>query len=125
MPMSSDWITFCYTSDLDTTTRFYTDVVGLSLALDQGACRIFRVREGAYLGFCDRDDRPTKGVILTFVTEDVDGWHDRLASKGATILHEPRTNEEYGIYHFFFEDPNGYLLEVQRFLRPDWDRSRV
>lgn len=125
MPSSSDWITFCYTTDLDATARFYADVVGLPLALDQGGCRIYRVREGAYLGFCDRDPRPTEGVILTFVTDDVDAWYDRLTSQGATVLHAPRTNPTYGIYHFFFQDPNGYLLEVQRFLRPDWDRSRV
>jgi catechol 2,3-dioxygenase-like lactoylglutathione lyase family enzyme len=29
-------------------------------------------------------------------------------------------NAATGITHFFFRDPAGYLLEIQRFDRPDW-----
>jgi catechol 2,3-dioxygenase-like lactoylglutathione lyase family enzyme len=29
-------------------------------------------------------------------------------------------SEAYRVTHFFFHDPAGYLLEVQRFERPDW-----
>ena len=124
MRFAKEWITFCYTTDLAATARFYEDIVELPLALDQGGCRIYRVREGAYLGFCDRGPRPTDGVILTFVTDDVDGWYEQLRSRNVDVLAAPRVHPEYGIYHFFFRDPNGYLLEVQRFDRPDWDVSR-
>jgi catechol 2,3-dioxygenase-like lactoylglutathione lyase family enzyme len=61
-------------------------------------------------------------VILTLVTDDVDGWHARLAAKGVTFEKEPAANPEYGIYHCFFRDPNGYLLEIQRFDDPNWNR---
>ena len=57
------------------------------------------------------------------MTDAVDAWHDSLASKGVDVLDPPRENAAYGIYHFFFRDPNGYLFEVQRFLRPDWDHA--
>ena len=36
-------ITFCYTQDLAATARFYEEIMGLLLALDQGTCRIYRV----------------------------------------------------------------------------------
>jgi predicted enzyme related to lactoylglutathione lyase len=117
------FITFCPTRDLEATARFYEEVVGLELALDQGACRIYRVREGAYLGFCARDDLPREtgeGLILTLVTDDVDGRVAALAERGATIETPPSFNERYRIYHAFLRDPNGYRLEVQRFEDPRW-----
>jgi catechol 2,3-dioxygenase-like lactoylglutathione lyase family enzyme len=114
-------VTFCYTADLDRTAEFYEQVLGLPLALDQGRCRIYRTGATGYLGFCLRDEAPRpEGVILTLVTNDVDGWHERLAARGVAIDKPPAANPEFEIYHFFFRDPNGYLLEIQRFDDPRW-----
>ena len=33
---------------------------------------------------------------------------------------EPVMNATYNIYHFFMRDPDGYLVEIQRFLDPNW-----
>jgi catechol 2,3-dioxygenase-like lactoylglutathione lyase family enzyme len=114
-------ITFCYTRDLRMTARFYEEVIGLPLALDQGGCRIYRVAGSAYVGFCEREDaaRPA-GVLLTFVTDDVDGWHERLASAGVEFDKTPEHNPEYAITHCFCRDPNGYVIEIQRFDDPNW-----
>jgi hypothetical protein len=30
----------------------------------------------------------------------------------------PAANPRYNIYHCFLRDPNGYLLEIRRFLHP-------
>ena len=114
-------ITFCYTLDLETTARFYEETLGLPLTLDQGGCRIYRTAGDAYLGFCGRAGaRRPEGVILTLVTDDVDGWYARLHEAGVPFERPPAANAEYGIYHCFFRDPNGYLLEIQRFDDPDW-----
>ena len=59
------------------------------------------------------------GVILTLVTVDVDIWHGYLACQGVA-LEPPTHNPTYGIYHFFLQDPNGYLIEIQRFDDPEW-----
>jgi catechol 2,3-dioxygenase-like lactoylglutathione lyase family enzyme len=59
-------------------------------------------------------------VIFTFVTEDVDGWVARLGKHGVLLEKEPALTERYGIYNCFFRDANGYLLEIQRFLYPNW-----
>ena len=114
-------VTFCYTSDLETTARFYEDALGLPLALDQGSCRIYRVARRAFLGFCRRPEaaRPD-GIVLTLVADDVDGWARRLAEKGVAFEKLPTFNPAYNIYHCFFRDPNGYLLEIQRFEDPRW-----
>lgn len=118
-------ITFCYTRDLPTTSRFYGEVIGFPLILDQGGCRIYRAAGDAYLGFCERENAPDspQGVILTLVTDAVDDWYEFLASRGVEFEKAPTTNPEYGIYHCFARDPSGYLIEIQRFLDPDWHRA--
>ncbi len=118
----TDTITFLYTRDLASTARFYEDVLGFQLALDQGSCRIYRIGANGFVGFCERasaQDKP-EGVIITFVTDEVDAWADRLKAEAVPLEKPPTLNEEYGIYHIFFRDPNGYLLEIQRFVDPAW-----
>jgi catechol 2,3-dioxygenase-like lactoylglutathione lyase family enzyme len=114
-------ITFCPTTDLAETAKFYEEALGLPLALDQGTCRIYRVAGGAFLGFCQRTDTPRPdGLILTLVTDDVDGWHRRLIVQGVPCEKAPVFNPTYRIYQAFFRDPNGYLIEIQRFEDPRW-----
>lgn len=114
-------ITFCYTPDLKATARFYEEVLGLELALDQGVCRVYRVARGAFLGFCTRADAPRpESIIRTFVTPDVDEWHARLRARGVTCEQAPEYNVEFQIYHCFARDPNGYRIEIQRFEDPRW-----
>lgn len=119
-------ITFVYTRDLARSARFYEDVLGFALAVDQGSCRIYRVwGRRAYFGVCQRDDAPedAAGLIFTLVTSDVDGWYERITARGWVCEHPPRRNEAYKIYHFFLRDPSGYLIEIQRFDRDDWDEA--
>ena len=114
-------ITFCYTRDLEEVTRFYADLLGLPLVLDQGGCRIFRAAPAAYIGFCGRADvREPGAVILTLVTQDVDGWYERLQEAGVRFEKKPALNPDYNIYHCFLRDPAGYLVEIQRFEDPRW-----
>ena len=114
-------ITFCYTRDLKKTAEFYEEVMGLPLVLDQGGCRIYRVSGGAYFGFCEREEAGSgKGLILTFVTEDVDTWYEKLSGLGIVFEKQPTFNPDYKIYHCFLRDPNVYLLEIQRFEDPRW-----
>lgn len=111
-------ITFFYTRDLAATAHFYENIMGLTLSRDQGDCRIYYVAEKAYIGFCERATAPEKpeGVIICFVTSDVDAWYESLKGKGVTIKKAPSVNLTYNIYHCFLRDPNGYLIEIQRFL---------
>ena len=62
--MSFDsFITFLPTRDLAQTARFYEEVLKLELALDQTRCRIYRVTQDGFLGFCLKDEiKPQEGV---------------------------------------------------------------
>ncbi|MCY4073248.1 MAG: VOC family protein [Chloroflexi bacterium] len=122
LPIDSQ-ITFLYVRELGRSGRFYQDILGFPLVLDQGSCRIYRVTgNSAFLGICERETAETSqdGLIFTLVTADVDGWYKRITSRDWACEHAPRANERYGIYHFFVRDPDGYLLEIQRFTTPDW-----
>jgi len=114
-------IVFLGTTDLATTSAFYSEVLGLPLVLEQESCRVFRVADAAFLGFCERHVPPSDaGVVLTLVAEDVDGWAVALRRRGVRIERGPVHNAVYGIYHLFVRDPNGYVVEIQRFDDPRW-----
>ena len=121
-PSIDQQITFFYTQDGAKTWAFYEQVVGLPLVLDQGGCRIYRVAGDAYVGFCERTGaRPTDGTLFTLVTGEVDAWAEHFKANGVELLKAPQHNAEYKIYHFFAKDPNGYLIEVQKFDDPAWN----
>jgi len=112
-------ITFLDTRDLVGTAHFYERILGLRLARDQGTCRIYHVAGNAYLGFCERADAPVPaGLTLTLITDHVDEWCRRLKAHGVEFVKEPADNPPYRIYNAFVRDPNGYLVEIQRFWEP-------
>ena len=115
-------VTFLYTRDLGQTAVFYEEILGLTLVLYNGSCRIYRVACDVFLGFCQREAAPEepKGVIFTLVTAEVDEWYAYLIGKGIQFEKPPAFNPAYNIYHCFLRDPNGYLLEIQQFLDPAW-----
>jgi catechol 2,3-dioxygenase-like lactoylglutathione lyase family enzyme len=117
-------IVFLATRDLPTTAEFYEKTLGLALALDQGKCKIYQVAQAAFLGFCAKDEVTARdGVIVTLVTPDVDEWYEQLRVEGVKFEKAPAYNPEYRIYHCFFRDPNGYLVEIQRFEDPRWHKN--
>ncbi len=112
-------ITFLHAADLEATAHFYENLLGLELVRDQGVCRIYRTSQDGFIGFCQHlEPAAPQGVILTLVCEDVDGWYETLRKKGVEFTKAPARNPKFGIYHCFFKDPNGYLLEIQRFDEP-------
>ena len=117
-------ITFIYVSDLNTSKIFYEDIMGFSLRLDQGMCRIVEVNQkgGGLLGYCVRGQKSIPGddLIITLITSSVDDWYEYLADCDVNIPEPPKLNRKYKIYHFFFTDPDGYKLEIQEFRDPAW-----
>lgn len=124
-PPIDEQITFLRTRDLERSANFYENVLGLSLTLDQGACRIYRVRDGAFIGICGGEPAPeTKSLIFTLVTQDVEGWYEHLSAANVELDGPPRYNEKFLITQFFAKDPDGYAIEVQRFEDPRWSQHR-
>jgi catechol 2,3-dioxygenase-like lactoylglutathione lyase family enzyme len=112
-------IAFYPCHDLEATRNFYERDLCLPLVRDQGTCLIFGVALNAHVGFCQHDAvLEHRGLIVTLLTEDVDGFYQRLRQLGVETEAAPKQNDTYRIYHFFALDPDGYRVEVQRFLEP-------
>ncbi|MDZ7955289.1 VOC family protein [Nostoc sp. DedQUE09] len=119
-PQIDQQITFFSTHNLNTSTEFYEQKLGFELWLDQGTCRIYTVSDSGYLGLCQASETTPatdkhSSVIFTLVTQQVDEWFEYLKERGVEFEKPPTLNEKYNIYHCFFRDPDGYLIEIQRF----------
>jgi lactoylglutathione lyase len=120
-------ITFLYYRDLQPASAFYQDVMGLELVEDQEWAKIYRVGGNAFLGIVDEKKgflkaQETNAVLITLLVNDVPGWYDYLKRKGAKILTEVQEKKDIQVRCFFLEDPDGYVLEIQQFLKPDLAR---
>lgn len=126
-PSFQQQITFLYVRDLARSADFYGRLLGLPLALDQGSCRIYRVGRDAFLGLCvaRQPERGPAGVIVTLVSADVDGWARYLTDQGVALDKAPVYNPRFNIYHLFLRDPDGYTVEIQRFLDPAWPTAAL
>ena len=111
-------ITFLYYRDLPAAIRFYEDVLGLDLAIDQGWSKIYRICPGAHVGLVDEARgmhraAAEKPVQLCLRVPDVDAWRRWIAAQGVAGLSEMFENDALGIRAFVFDDPEGYQIEVQ------------
>jgi lactoylglutathione lyase len=116
-------ITFFYYRDLPTAMRFYEDILGLPLAIDQGWCKIYQICPGAHVGLVDEAKgmnkwAEVKPVQLCIRVPLVDDWHAYAQAKGLSNLSKLFVNDEIGIRAFVFNDPEGYQIEMQSVTRP-------
>jgi hypothetical protein len=95
---------------------FYVNKLEFSLYKDQGICHIYQLTDSSFVGFCEHMPviAQNRSPIITFVVNDVHAVYD--AWKKWMNIESPSISEKFQIEHFFAQDPNGYTLEVQRFL---------
>jgi lactoylglutathione lyase len=111
-------ITFLYYKDLPQAMRFYEEVLGFTVAIDQGWCKIYGVSADGYVGLVDETRgmhkaHPVKPVQICMRVSDVDAWHAYLKSLDVEGLTEPRSSRELRIRAFVCYDPEGYQIEIQ------------
>lgn len=117
-------ITFFYYRDLESAARFYEQTMRFELVEDQEWAKIYRVAGTAFVGIVAGDKgfrRPQEynAVLLTVLVNDVDAWYGYLEEQGAKFLTAIQDKPDIQVRCFFIEDPGGYAIEIQQFLRPD------
>jgi catechol 2,3-dioxygenase-like lactoylglutathione lyase family enzyme len=112
---------FYYYRDLDSAWEFYTRVLGLETVADFGFAKILRVAPSSYLTLVDQEegmhsaDDP-KSVTLALVTQEVEEWWAYLSGLNVP-MRAPLGEVDLDRAHngFVAVDPEGYLLEFERF----------
>ncbi len=120
MPKIDGLITFLYYEDLDAATRFYRDVLGLRVVVDQGWAKILKLAENAHVGLVDGKRgslRPSrdKPVMVTILVPDVDAWYAHFERLGVPTMSEPHDVAGMNLRQFMLRDPEGYVIEIQHF----------
>jgi len=111
---------FYYYADLDAAWAFYRDVLGFETAADYGFAKIMRVAPKSFLTLVNAEDGmhsvdEPKSVTLAVVTEQVEGWYEYLQAQGVPMRGEYNYTEGRPHDGFVAIDPEGYLLEFERF----------
>ncbi len=112
-------VTFYPCLNIEETTAFYTEIIGLKIYQNQGLCKIFDTGYG-YLGFCEYIDHvlATK-VCISFNLKDkqaVDQKYKEMKALNMQGLTKPQKHPQFEVYSFFMQDVNGYTLEFQKIL---------
>ena len=111
---------FFYYDDLDTAVDFYTQTLGIEVAADYGFAKILHIAGSSFLTLVDADsgmhsaDEP-KTVALALITDQLEGWWDYLAATDTEMRFEFNYREDRPHDGFVAVDPEGYLLEFERF----------
>ncbi|WP_017731076.1 VOC family protein [Nafulsella turpanensis] len=111
-----------YISDVNQTEQFYHGILGLPVISKVNHRHIFfRVGRSVLLCFLPEVTKKEENLPphfaygkqhLAFETsqDDYQGWKQQLEKKGIEITHEQGWKE--GLQSFYFEDPDGHVLEV-------------
>jgi len=114
-------LVFYYYSDLDAAVEFYRDILGLKQVLDYGFARAFQIADSAFICLVDEtggmhDTSEPKSILLTLLTEELDGWYGYLQAQGIEMYRPLTDQDDHAFRNFMAVDPGGYILEFETFL---------
>ena len=112
-------ISWVYTRNADAAFRFYGEILELECLSHRGDARVYGTGPSSAIGVCPEfDNRVAEpaGSLISLVTDDVDGWHERLSGKNVEVVEPPHRFDRFGIYTLFVRGPDGYLIEFQQHL---------
>ncbi len=123
LPKITAQVVWLYYDDLDKMQAFYEGVMGFEMVEDQGLARIYRVTDNAFIGTVDGTQgihpvRNESSVAVALAVDDIHAWYEHLVANDITILWEPKHSEKLQINGMLAEDPGGYTIEIQQFLKP-------
>jgi predicted enzyme related to lactoylglutathione lyase len=119
-PKSRGVLTFFYYKDHEKAAEFYEKIMGFQLIQDQKWAKIFKVNDNAYMGCVDGNigyhkSSEAKPVMLTIIVDDPDEWYRHFKENGVETINEPRDDKELNLRIFLLKDPEGYVIEIQKF----------
>ncbi len=115
-------ITWLYYKDIPAMEKFYQEVLGLPLVVDQGWAKIYQSSSSGYIGLVDErrgmhQFTEKKAVNVSFILKDLDGWFNYVKGQKVFELRstEIGTGPEKKYRAFVGFDPEGYFMEFDTF----------
>lgn len=115
-------ITWLYYKDIPDMEKFYQQVLGLQLIVDQGWAKIYQASESGFIGLVDErrgmhQYTEKKAVNVSFIVNDLDGWFNYVNEFKPFELrsNEISTGPEKKYRAFVGYDPEGYFMEFDTF----------
>ncbi len=111
---------FLYYRDLPAAVNFYEKTLGLKKVTDYGMAATLQVGRDAFITLVDAAegmhsaDEP-KTVALALLTDQLEDWWAYLNARQVTIKYPLKVREGSAHDGFVAVDPEGYLLEFERF----------
>jgi len=121
-------VIWLYYRDLPEAQRFYEDLLGLDLLVDQGFAKVYSSSATGFIGLVDESQglhrfSEKKAVTVCFFSDDVHSWLSHLKEEGVK-LHTPSIKVESDAVEVIVAyDVGGYYIEFDRFL--DHDKNRA
>jgi catechol 2,3-dioxygenase-like lactoylglutathione lyase family enzyme len=115
-------VVWLYYDRLQPIERFYEDVLGLRLMVDQGWAKVYPTSPTGFLGLVDgakgmHSATDKAAVNVSFFTDDVAGWFERLSGdERIELRHDAIQVESDSVHVFVGYDPGGYFLEFDTFI---------
>jgi catechol 2,3-dioxygenase-like lactoylglutathione lyase family enzyme len=117
-------------ADIEASVGFYSEVMGLKIALRPHPGMVFFDCAGQYL-LVEKANKPEDirvGSVLYFDVHDLALCVRELESRGVTFVHKPHRIAQmpaYDLWMAFFEDPDKHLLALQMQAPKgyDWPKS--
>jgi catechol 2,3-dioxygenase-like lactoylglutathione lyase family enzyme len=99
--------------DLAHARRFYQDILGLDLLMDQGWIQTFGsgAAMSVQVSVASEGGSGTPVPDLSIEVDDVDTAFERMKAAGFPIEYGP-VNEPWGVRRFYVRDPYGKLVNV-------------
>jgi catechol 2,3-dioxygenase-like lactoylglutathione lyase family enzyme len=117
---------FLYYEDLKAAGEFYTNILGMELVADYKMAQILRMTKDSYLILVDAKEgmhtaKEPKTVALALLTDQLKGWYEYLKEKKVPIKYKYKEGAAHD--GFVAVDPEGYLLEFERF-NQHWENEK-
>lgn len=111
---------FLYYQNLSAATKFYEEILGLEKVAEYDNASIMRMSADSYLILVDaakgmHSTQEAKSVALALLTDDLQAWYDHFKKNNVKIKYTLKEKEGSAHDGFVAIDPEGYLLEIERF----------
>ncbi|WP_067151542.1 VOC family protein [Pseudotamlana agarivorans] len=105
-----------YSNDIEKSKQFYTEFLGMDLAMDLAWILTFVSKENptAQISiFQNNENKPldNSAIFISIEVSDIDNWFERAKKQKIEIVY-PIANEDWGVRRFFVKDPNGATINL-------------